>query len=149
MILLDQLQDWHWAVLGVVLMILEIFSPGVFFMWMGIAAGLVAGIVFLLPELGWQWQILIFAALSIISVVIGKQWIDRHALETEEPSLNRRGTQYIGRVFTLDEGIVNGVGRLKVDDTIWKISGADCPAGTRVTVVAVDGVVLQVQCQDS
>ena len=145
MMMLDQLQDWHWVVLALALMMLEVLAPGVFFMWMGIAAGLVGGMLWLLPGLSWEIQISLFALLSVISVVIGKKWLDRHPLNTEEPTLNRRGSQYINRIYTLDEPIVNGRGRLKVDDTIWRISSnTDCAAGAQVKVLAVDGVVLQV-----
>ena len=70
---------------------------------------------------------------------------DRHPTETDQPRLNRRGEQYIGRTFTLDEPIVNGLGKIRVDDSTWKIEGGDCAAGTRITVVGVDGVVLKVE----
>ena len=145
--LLDQLQAWHWALAGIVFLILEILAPGVFFMWMGIAAGIVAAVVWLVPELGWQGQVLLFAGFSVVSVVAGRKWLNRHPLESEEPTLNRRGEQYIGRSFNLDEPIVNNVGKIRVDDTTWKISGPDCPAGNRVTVTGVDGVVLLVKCE--
>ena len=60
-------------------------------------------------------------------------------------SSSQRGTQYIGRVFTLAEPIADGRGRLHVDDTMWKIEGDDVPAGTQVRVTGVDGVVLKVE----
>lgn len=145
--LMDALQAWHWALAGIVLLILEIFSPGVFFMWMGMAAGIVAALVWVFPAMGWQAQVLIFAGLSVVTVVAGRKWLNRHPLETEEPTLNRRGEQYIGRTFTLDDPVVNGMGKIRVDDTTWKISGTDCPAGNRVTVTGVDGVVLLIACE--
>ena len=58
--LLNELQAWHWALAGIVFLILEIFAPGVFFMWMGLAAGIVAAVVWLVPALSWQVQVLIF-----------------------------------------------------------------------------------------
>ena len=39
--LLAGLEFWHWLVLGVVLATIEIFAPGVFFLWLGISAGIV------------------------------------------------------------------------------------------------------------
>ncbi|WP_457665045.1 NfeD family protein [Thiolapillus sp.] len=145
--LLSELQPWHWAVLGIVLLILEVFAPGVFFMWMGIAAGVVALLGWFVGGLSWQVQVLAFAGLSLVSVMLGRWWLSRHGMATEEPTLNRRGEQYIGRNFNLDEPIVNSVGKIRVDDTTWKISGPDCPAGSRVRVVGVDGVVLLVKCE--
>ena len=147
MSLFSELQPWHWAVLGIALLILEILAPGVFFMWMGIAAGLVALLTWLVSDLSWQVQTLAFAGLSIVSVVIGRKWLNPRAVDSEEPTLNRRGEQYVGRVFTLEQPIVNGEGKIRVDDTTWKIRGEDCPAGTRVNVYGVDGVVLLVNCE--
>jgi membrane protein implicated in regulation of membrane protease activity len=144
--LMNELQAWHWALAGIVFLILEIFAPGVFFMWMGFAAGIVAGIVWLASDLAWQIQVLTFAALSILTVVAGRKLMDRFPLTSEEPTLNRRGEQYIGRRFTLEEPIVNSEGRIRVDDTTWKIRGADCDAGNKVTVTGVDGVVFLVSC---
>lgn len=66
-------------------------------------------------------------------------------VESDQPNLNRRGQQYIGRTFTLSEPIVNGLGKITVDDSTWKIHGKDCAEGTRVTVTGVDGVILKVE----
>ena len=72
----------------------------------------------------------------------------RGGMVSDEPHLNRRGEQYIGRVFTLDVAIVNGQGKVRVDDTTWKVQGDDCPVGTRVRVHGVDGVVLLVKVEE-
>ena len=148
MFTLESLQFWHWLVLGVVLLILEVFAPTVFFMWLAIAAGIVGLVLALFPDLGWQMQLVLFAVLSVISVVAGRSWFTRHPIKTDQPTLNRRGEQYIGRVFTLDEPVVNGTGKIRVDDTTWKINGADCVAGTRVRVTGVNGTVLLVDGAD-
>jgi membrane protein implicated in regulation of membrane protease activity len=135
---------WHWWVLGVVLVILEVFSPGVFFLWLGIAAGLVGLVMFAYPELPLAGQLLTFALFSVVSILLWRAYLKRHPIKTDQPLLNRRGEQYVGRVFTLDAPVVNGAGKIRVDDSIWKIHGTDCPAGTRVRVTGVDGVVLKV-----
>jgi len=59
--------------------------------------------------------------------------------------LNRRAEQLVGRVVALDQPIVAGTGRAKVDDAFWVVAGPDLPAGTPVRVVAVDGMTLKVQ----
>ncbi len=143
--LLQQLQYWHWWVLALLLLILEVFAPGVVFLWIGLAAGAVGLLLYLVPTLDWQTQLLAFALLGLASVALGRWWFTRNPIQTDEPQLNRRGEQYVGRVFTLDEPIVNGVGKVRVDDTTWKIEGTDLPAGSKVRVVAVDGVVLRVE----
>ncbi len=144
-----QLQFWHWLVLAVLLTIIEVFAPGTYFVWMGVSAALVGLLLWFMPALGWELQVLGFALLSLTSVVLWRYVQKRHPLQTEQPLLNRRGEQYVGRVFTLQEPIVNGHGKIRVDDSIWKVQGEDCDAGTRVVVSSTNGVVLMVDRHDS
>ena len=141
----ESLNFWHWLILGVVLFIFELLTPSNFLMWIGIAAILTGLSVPAFAELGWQYQVMLFAVLSVIAVAGGRIWARRQTRPEDHPDLNRRGRQYIDRVFTLDEAIVNGVGRLKVGDGAWKVSGEDTPAGTRVKVVGIEGTTLQVE----
>jgi membrane protein implicated in regulation of membrane protease activity len=53
--------------------------------------------------------------------------------------------QYVGRDFTLAAPVVNGQGKLSIDDTIWKVEGEDLPEGTQVRVVGVDGTILRIE----
>ena len=135
---------WHWWVLGVVLLGAEMLAPGVFLLWMGIAAGATGVVVLVAPEMDWRYQFLLFAVLAVASVIAARIYLKRRPIETDRPELNRRGQQYVGRTFTLAEALENGRGRLHVDDTMWRVSGPDIPAGRQVEVVGVDGVLLQV-----
>ena len=107
---LQQVEFWHWWVLGVVLLILEVFAPGAFFLWLALAAGIVGLVVMMIPAMAWEAQLLLFALLSVASFLLGRLWLRRHPIETDLPTLNRRGEQYVGRVFTLEEPVVNGNG---------------------------------------
>lgn len=140
---LESLEFWHWLVLGVVLAIIEVFAPGAFFLWLGISAAIVGAILWLIPGLSWEIQLLVFAILSVASVVIARRYLAAHPLETDLPNLNRRGQQYVGRTFTLEEPVINGQGKIQVDDSTWKITCEDCAAGTKVIINGVDGVVLR------
>ncbi len=144
---LQQLEYWHWWLLGVVLLIVEVFSPGVYFMWLGLAAGLTGVVLLAQPDIDWQAQLILFGVAGVGLAVTGHRLLARSGGESDEPHLNRRGEQYLGRVFTLDEPIVNRQGKVRVDDSTWKVRGDDCPAGSRVRVTAVDGVVLLVQVE--
>ncbi len=136
---------WHWLILAVALIILEILMPGAYFLWMGISAAAVGGAMFIFPEMPLLTQILIFAVLSVITVMIYKTHKKKNPVVTDEPALNRRGEQYLGRSFTLSEPIVNGMGKVKVDDSTWKVTGADMEVGATVRVVAVDGTTFKVE----
>lgn len=135
---------WNWWVLGVALMAVEALLPGFFFLWMGVAALLVGLVLTMLPDMEWTWQVLLFAVLSVGSIVAWQIRLRRHPTQSADPLLNRRGHQYVGRVFTLDAPVVNGHGKIRVDDSTWKVVvDRDCPAGTRLRIVGVNGVVLQ------
>jgi len=136
---------WHWLILAVALIILEILMPGAYFLWMGISAAAVGGAMFIFTEMPFLTQILIFAVLSVITVVIYKTHQKKNPIVTDEPALNRRGEQYIGRTVILTEAIVNGAGKTKVDDSTWKVTGADMEMGVTVRVVAVDGTIFKVE----
>jgi hypothetical protein len=141
---MDNVEFWYWWVLGLVLLVLELFAPGAFFLWIGIAAGVVGVLLWMLPDLGWQFQLMWFALFSVVSIVAWHSFAKQRPSPSDHPTLNRRGEQYIGRVFTLNEPIINGDGKITVDDSTWKVEGSDCPSGTRVKVVGVDGVILKV-----
>jgi hypothetical protein len=134
---------WNWWLLGVVLMAIEAMVPGFFFLWMGVAALLVGLLLTLLP-MAWTYQVLLFALLSVGSIVAWRLRLRRHPTKTQDSLLNRRGHQYVGRVFTLDAPVVNGYGKIRVDDSTWKVAvNQDCPAGAKLRIVDADGVILK------
>ncbi|TWH00159.1 hypothetical protein L598_001100000750 [Mesorhizobium sp. J18] len=147
--LVFDLGPWNWMLLGLILLILEILVPGVFLLWIGIAAILTGGLSLQLWDLGfwtWQVQVLMFLLLSLVSVFAGKRLLARPASgETDQPFLNQRAEQLIGRTATLEEAIVEGYGRIRLGDTLWRISGPDLPAGARVRVTAARDGTLQVE----
>jgi membrane protein implicated in regulation of membrane protease activity len=136
---------WHWLAFGVALMVLEILAPSTFFLWMGLAAMAVGGLLWLMPGMGWEMQVILFAVLTVIAIGLGRRYVKKHPIETDRPTLNVRGAQSLGRILTLDQPIVNGVGRARMDDTIWKVLGPDLPAGTRIEVIGVEGISLRVK----
>jgi len=142
--MLQHLTYWHWFILAAILIILEVFAPGAFMLWIGIAAGVVGAVLYFVPTLTWEYQFILFSIAAVGSIVAWRAWRQAHPVITDEPTLNRRGAQYIGRVFTLDAPIINGIGKIRVDDSTWKIEGADCPAGTKIRVAGIENTVLKV-----
>ncbi len=136
---------WYWAVLGAVLGVIEVAVPAMVCIWLAAAALGVAAISWRYPGLSWEHQALIFAALAIASVALGRTAFARTRSSESETHLNRRAESYIGRMFTLDGAIVDGRGRLKVDDSVWLVAGPDLPAGTRVRVTGAENTVLRVE----
>jgi hypothetical protein len=141
----EEVEFWHWWVAAIVLIVVEVFAPGTVALWMAVSAAAVGLLLLAVPELTWQTQFIVFAVLSVATVIGWRTYQLRYPTVSDQPTLNRRGEQYVGRVFTLSEAIVNGTGKIHVDDTMWKVVGADLPEGTRVRVTGVEGTVLTVE----
>ncbi len=136
---------WHWWVLAFALIVIEMVLPSFFALWLSISAAFTGVILFLFPDLSWQNQVIIFSILSIVSILFWLFYYKKRPIETDEPLLNRRGQQYVGREVTLKEPIVDGFGKVQLDDSFWKIEGEDCAVGTKVKIVGVNNVVFKVE----
>lgn len=145
--LFDSFDWWHWWVLAVLFIILEVFSPAAFFMWMGFAAA-ITGLVALTVPINWETQFLLFAAVSVAAILIGRTWFRRHPIASDKPALNERGQELIGRTAVVENPIVNGKGRIHLGETTWGVSGPDAPAGSKVRIIAAEGAVLKVEPVD-
>ena len=135
-----ELGAWNWMVLGFVLLALEVLAPGVFLLWIGIAALIVGAISLALWDAAWwvwQAQVLLFLALALACAYAGKRIMTGRGNQSDQPLLNRRAEQLIGRTATLVEPLKDGRGRLRLDDTVWRITGPELPAGARVRVAKV------------
>jgi len=139
---------WHWVVLGLVMIALEVMIPGAFFIWIGIAALILGGITFLFP-LSVTAQLLLFGVVVLSVTVLGRKIIRLQANGGVVPTLNRRGQQFVGQTIVLDVPIVNGRAHVTVADSKWRIQGPDLPAGAVVKVVGVDGNTLIVGPEDA
>ncbi len=139
----SSLGAWNWLVFGGVLIGLEILVSGVFLIWFGLAA-LIVGAIALGIDISWQIQFLLFAALSLTAVVLSRRFFKNND-QSDRPLLNQRAEQNIGRSFVLTKPILNGRGRIKIADSTWAVEGEDCPEGTMVKVVGVEGATLKVE----
>lgn len=138
----------HWWGIAGLLLIVEIFAPGTYFLWLGFSAAMVGAIMLIGPEVGWQYQFLLFGIFGIVNIALWRMYQKKHPTKSDRPTLNRRGEQYVGRMFTLSEPIINGLGKISVDDSTWKVEGADCASGTQIIVTGVDGTILKVKVAD-
>lgn len=145
---LSGLGAWNWIVLGAVLLGLEVFAPGVYLLWIGIAALLTGALSFQIGDAawwGWPAQVIVFLVLSLASVIVGRYAFGSDKGESDQPLLNQRERQLIGQVSTLEEPIRDGHGRIRLGDTLWLATGPDLAAGTRVRVTGADGTTLKVE----
>ncbi len=143
---LSDITYWHWLIFGIVLIVIEVFLPSAVFLWPGIAAILLGIISYAVPSLTPITLVLIWAFLSV-GLAFGWQiYRKKYPAPSPVSTMNRRGSEYIGRHYTLEHDIENGTGELNVDDTRWKItSDTDLPKGQKVKVLSVDGTSLRVE----
>jgi len=141
---LHGLSWWHWWIVAAVLAALETFIPGAMAIWFA-AAALMLGVLLLVVPIRWELQLVLFGILSIIATMLWWRYGRSKHVESEQPTLNQRGAQYIGKTYPLAESIQGGSGKVQVGDTVWLVQGGDAPAGSFVRVVGVKGVVLQVE----
>ena len=123
--------------------IAEAFVPGAFLLWIALAVGVV-GAIDLAFEPSLLIEIGIFAVAAAVSVAIGKRVygsLDRSG----PPAALSRAHAMVGREFTLASAIEDGFGSMRVDDSVWRVTGAPLAAGAKVRVVAVaEGALLKV-----
>jgi membrane protein implicated in regulation of membrane protease activity len=136
-----------WWILALLLMAGEVMLPGYFLLWIGLAAAAMGLVVLMVPTLGVLPQALLFAALGFVSCLVYWKWV-KPRLERDDPEaahLNRRAQRLIGQRYELVEAIVNGRGRARVGDGLWRVEGPDLPVGSVVEVVDVEGATLKVR----
>ena len=139
------LGTWFWWVAAGLFLFLELMAPGIFFIWLAIAAA-ATGAVDVFLGLDWKGELLLFAAFGLAAIFVGRPLLRRkHVLDSDRPNLNQRMYDYVGKSYVLSQPIAGGRGRLKIDDTIWDVLGPDLPQGTHVKITGVDGLRLTVE----
>lgn len=145
----EQMGHWHWWGLAVFLLIVEVsLFPAFFCLWLGVSALLVGLLLVFTPGLDWRAQWFCFSFLAVISLVFWQMFLKGRVQRVPDSGLNQRGSRYIGREITLEAPIFQGSGRVRLDDSSWKIFGPDLPSGARVRVTGLDGIVLLVEPVD-
>ncbi|MDX3901606.1 MAG: NfeD family protein [Sphingobium sp.] len=135
---------WWWMIFAVMLGIGEIILPGIFLIWIAVAAAATGLASFLLP-IGTAGQLILFALLCLVATWAGRRWYAGNPVASQDPLLNDRTARLIGEIVTVVEPIEGGRGRVKVDDGVWSARGADAPAGARVRITGADASVLTVE----
>ncbi|MDI3353676.1 NfeD family protein [Pseudomonas sp. UYIF39] len=142
---LQHLSFWDWLAFGTVLLILEVFGAGGYLLWIGMAAAAVGVLAFVMPDMPWELQFLLFGLLSIATALYWWRRQRSAVRMSDQPNLNLRGQELIGKTFVVHAAIVDGSGKIKVADGVWMARGPDAAAGSRVRVIGQQGAILLVE----
>ena len=137
-----------WGGLALLLIAAETLAPGVFMLWLGLAAAVVFTMLLVFPGVPPIWQAVAFVLLAFASIVVYVKYFRDKERPSDQPLLNRRGEQLVGQVYVLDQALVDGRGRIKIGDAYWTAEGEDLPQGARVRVVSAHNMSLQVRAVD-
>lgn len=135
---------WIWLTLGLVLAALEILVPGVYLIWLAVAA-LVTGALTYVFDLGLGMQIIDFVFIALIAAFSAKRFLRDKPIESMDPLLNRRGARMVGETAVVTVAIEHGSGRVHFGDGDWIARGPDAAVGDRVRIIGADGATLLVE----
>ena len=138
---------WYWWALAAVLLVFEMMLPGVVFLFLAMGAAAAGLVLLIASDLSLEWQLVIFAVVSVVSAVGLRRTLRRlqHVDAPATSTLNARGEALVGQIFGLDAPILNGRGRIILGDGSWTVTGADMVKGARVRVISVSGTELKVE----
>lgn len=135
---------WVWLTLGVLLAGLEMLVPGVYLIWLGIAA-IVTGVLTGLLDLSLPAQVIDFVFLSLIVAYSARRFLSESPIVSADPLMNRRGARLVGETAVVVQAIEHGSGRVHVGDSEWIAKGPDLPVGERVRITGNEGATLLVE----
>ena len=137
--------DWTWWIIAGLLLVSELVATSIFLVWFGLAA-LSVGLIDLFLGLSWQMEVVLFVVLSVVYLLLGRRYVRTRATdEVNQPYLNQRVNAFVGRTAVVQKAIVNGEGEVRIDDALWRVTGTDAPAGSRVRITGGSGMVLETE----
>jgi len=135
---------WLWFAAGLILAGLEMVVPGVYLMWLAMAA-LATGVITLVALPSLAVQVTSFIFLSLIFAFSARRMLRDRPIVSSDPLLNNRGGRLTGQTALVTQALVSGSGRIKVGDSEWIARGPDMAVGERVRITGSDGSELLVE----
>ena len=143
--LFENLNYMHWLVLGLSLIILELFLWTVFLLWIGASAITVSIFFYLMPETAWPIQLLIFVALSLASTFLAKRY---YPVKTVDDELHEKAKTYIGKECKVSS-IEDDAAKVKIGSSLWFAKGTELSVGQTVKIIDVESSTFIVESVDS
>ncbi|HEX8424489.1 MAG TPA: NfeD family protein [Pyrinomonadaceae bacterium] len=139
-----------WVILGVILIIAEIFTPGFVLLWFGVGA--IAAALAALVGVGYPFQFLIFFIVSIALTAASRTIFTKYLVREAEGGGYKSGAEslpgQVGTVVAASQGALSE-GAVKVYGSTWTAYPAEgeapLEAGARVVVESVRGASIYVR----
>lgn len=143
--LFENLNFMHWLVLGLSLIILELFLWTVFLLWIGASAITVSIFFYLMPDTSWPIQLLIFVILSLTTTSLAKRY---YPVKTVDDELHEKAKTYIGKEYKVSS-IENGSTKVQIGKSLWFAKGQNLSIGQTVKIINVESSTFIVEPVDS
>ena len=131
---------WSWLAVGAVFLIVEVMTGSGWLLWPAGSAAVVGLVSLGAPRLGGGWELVLFAAATVISTVAGRRWL--RGVPHGGSNINDPKARLIGHRGETSHAFEAGLGRVFVDGKEWsaELDGAGAlTAGAKVQVIAVLG----------
>ncbi|THF64528.1 NfeD family protein [Pseudothauera nasutitermitis] len=139
---------WHWAIAGLVLVVLELAIPSFFVLWFGLGALLTALVLYAAPQLGLAGQLGIWAAASVVMALL---WFRVFRPSRHKTLIGTAAGEVIGEIGLLVSAVAPFQrGKVRFQRPVlgaeeWAcMAEAEIAAGERVRVVSVEGSFVKV-----
>lgn len=133
---------FEWFILFLFLLIIELMTVNLVSIWFAIGA--IASMISTIWTDSFIVQLIVFIVVSLISLIITKPIVHKLKKDNFVPTNSDRVIGKVGKV-TKDIG-VNNYGEVVVFGNTWTaVSSSNIPVGSKVKVLAIEGVKLIVE----
>lgn len=140
---------WHWAVLGMILIMSELLFPMFVLVWFGLSALMVSVAVLIWPDMPLSIQILVWIVDSVVLIVL---WFRIFRRNHHKTLIGRASADIVGEIGLVTEGVSpfrQGKVRFQkpiVGSDVWDcVADEEIAVGTRVRVIKVEGSLLKIE----
>ncbi|MFT5692135.1 MAG: hypothetical protein ACI92E_001466 [Oceanicoccus sp.] len=141
---------WHWIVLGLALVVSEIFLATFFILWFGAAAVVVGALLYFIPGLSTSWQVFLWATISTLLALGWFKFLRPLSIDRTKAGLSKEAiVGEVGQVIVVPMAKKRGKLRFPAPvlgaDEWLIISQDEVSIGDRVSVVDISGNALIVK----
>tara|TARA_B100000787_G_scaffold86249_1_gene63624 strand:- start:97 stop:534 length:438 start_codon:yes stop_codon:yes gene_type:complete len=124
----------YWFILGLTLILIELFLWTAFLLWIGSSAIIVGIISYFSPNISSLMELLIFIVLAVATTFLSKKY---YPVKTVDDQLHDKAKVHIGKECTVIS-IENGVTKIQIGKSLWFAKGSNLSAGQTVKIIDVE-----------